>query len=59
MHTRICKKCGAENLLRAETCYNCGAGLGFAGFMKKVKIVLTLIGFAIVFLVSGGLELFR
>lgn len=44
MRIRTCKKCGADNLLQAKKCYNCGAGLGFSGFIQKIKTIVTIIG---------------
>ncbi len=48
MRIRTCKKCGADNLLQAKKCYNCGAGLGFSGFMQKIKTIGTIIGLALI-----------
>ncbi|WP_366141528.1 zinc-ribbon domain-containing protein [Pseudodesulfovibrio sp.] len=39
MKTRICHKCGHENLLKATTCFNCGAKLtAGAAIMHLIKI---------------------
>ncbi|WP_156900660.1 zinc-ribbon domain-containing protein [Maridesulfovibrio bastinii] len=39
MQTKKCHKCGEENLLKSQTCFNCGAKLtAGAAIMNLIKI---------------------
>lgn len=43
MQTKKCHKCGVENLLRADKCFNCGAKLSAkAGILYLFKIALVI-----------------
>lgn len=43
MQTKKCHKCGEENYLKAENCFNCGAKLSAtAGIFYLFKIILVI-----------------
>lgn len=44
MQTKKCHKCGVENLLKADKCFNCGAKLSAkAGILYLFKIALVIV----------------
>jgi hypothetical protein len=42
MRTKKCMKCGAENLLKNKTCYNCGDRIGAGQALKAIFWVILI-----------------
>jgi len=38
MRTKKCHHCGAENLLKAKTCGNCGKNIGLGAQLKTIVL---------------------
>ena len=45
MRTKKCMKCGAENLLKNKTCYNCGERIGAGQALKYIIYAILLLLF--------------